>query len=64
VQNINLNNIYYSNKMSDDNSETFNIKELDLDLIAPSKLTNFSVERGGSKTIVIGKPGQIGPSAM
>jgi hypothetical protein len=50
--------------MSEDNTEIFNIKELDLDLIAPSKLTNFSVERGGSKTIVIGKPGQKGLSAM
>jgi hypothetical protein len=39
------------------NTEILKIKELDLDLIAPSKRTDFSVERGGSKTIVIGKPG-------
>jgi hypothetical protein len=34
------------------------INELDLDLIAPSKRTNFSIDKGGSKTVVIGKPGQ------
>jgi hypothetical protein len=41
--------------MTNYNTDILKIKELNLDLIAPSKLTNFSVEKGGSKTIVIGK---------
>jgi hypothetical protein len=37
--------------------EVLKIRELDLDVIAPSKRTNYSVEKGGSKIVVLGKPG-------
>jgi hypothetical protein len=36
---------------------TFEIHELDLDLINPSPRNNYDVNKGGSKTIVIGRPG-------
>ena len=41
--------------------ETFRIKELDLDLIAPSTKKAFKPDQGGSKTIIIGKPGCFAP---
>jgi hypothetical protein len=34
-----------------------NIKELDVDLIAPSKANMYKPEQGGSKIVIIGKPG-------
>lgn len=37
--------------------ETLRIKELDLDMISPSVKTMYNKEQGGSKIVVIGKPG-------
>jgi len=34
-----------------------NIKELDVDLIAPSKANMYKSDQGGSKIVIIGKPG-------
>jgi len=43
--------------MKEKASEIINIKELDLELIAPSTSKMFEKDHGGSKIIVIGKPG-------
>jgi len=40
-----------------DDIETINLKELNLEMIAPSTKTYMSKDQGGTKTIVIGKPG-------
>ena len=46
--------------------QTFNIKELNLEMIAPSTDKAFNATQGGSKTVVIGKPGNFakGPEIL
>lgn len=46
-----------ANKYDNNNSDKIYIKELNLDLIQPNSKTFMNLEQGGSKTVIIGKPG-------
>lgn len=45
------------NKETKDNADVIRIKELDIDMIAPSTATYKDPEQGGTKTVICGKPG-------